>query len=127
MKFNVSIVDRFNLNYAGQCKNQQLKIGKFSLSSDFYVIPLGGIDVVIGTQWLETLGEFKMNMTELYIKFQQDGKDIILKGIRPSPPKAISGHKMEKHMQAGACSFMLQIYPKQSEFTTFQGLQGEEE
>ena len=68
-----------------------------------------------------------MNMIELYIKFQLDGKEIIPEGIKSSSPKTILTHKMDKHMQAGACSFMGQIYSLQSKVSRPNGLKEEEE
>jgi hypothetical protein len=38
-------------------------------SFDFYVVALVGVNVVTGAQWLKTLGEFCMNLHELYQKF----------------------------------------------------------
>jgi hypothetical protein len=47
----------------------KLQIQDFNLESELYTIPLGGVDVVLGVQWLQTLGTYSINHQEHFIKF----------------------------------------------------------
>lgn len=38
-----------------------------------FAIPMGGVDVVMGAQWLQTLRTFAMNLEEMFIQFREGG------------------------------------------------------
>ena len=59
-------------------------------------IPMGGADVVIGVQWLQSLGMVAFNFQELFLKFFSEGKEIKLRGITWKPGKIISSNVMTK-------------------------------
>ena len=44
------------LTSLGKCKQTQLSLQGNSIFVDFYLLPLEGCDVVLGAQWLSTLG-----------------------------------------------------------------------
>ena len=48
-------------------------------------IPMGGADVVLGVQWLQSLGTIAFNFQELFMKFSVEGKEIELRGIAGKP------------------------------------------
>ena len=49
---------------------------------DLNVLPLGGCDVVLGTQWLYTLGLIQWDFQHLTMEFVLDGKPVLLKGLQ---------------------------------------------
>ena len=53
-------------------------------------IPMGGEDVVLGIQWLQSLGTMAFNFQEIFMKFSLEGKEIELRGITGKPGKVIS-------------------------------------
>ena len=69
---------------------------EFNLESDFFVVPLGGIDVVLGIQWLQTLGTYSTNHQEHFIEFHAFGKTQKLYGYQPPPTQLVTSHQMEK-------------------------------
>lgn len=56
------------------------KIEGVEFRADMLVIPLGGADVVLGIQWLITLGDIRWNFRQLKMKFQIGRKKISLRG-----------------------------------------------
>lgn len=44
-----------------------IKIQNYKAILDFYVIPLGGCDTVLGVQWLRTLGPVLWDFDKLYM------------------------------------------------------------
>lgn len=45
-------------------------------------MPIGGYDVILGIQWLSTLGNIFCNFQQLTIKFLWEGKQVHLSGIK---------------------------------------------
>ena len=68
---------------------------KYNLESDFLAVPLGGIDVVLGIQWLQTLGTYSTNHQEHFIEFHEFGKTHKLYGYQPPPTQLVTSHQME--------------------------------
>ena len=44
-------------------------MGEYVLKSPMIAIPMGGVDVVLGVQWLQSLGTISFNFQELFMKF----------------------------------------------------------
>ena len=57
---------------------------------------MGGADVVLGVQWLQSLGTIAFNFQELFMKFYAKGKEVELRGITGKPRKIISSNGMTK-------------------------------
>ena len=51
---------------------------------DFNVLHLGGCEVILGTQWLSTLGVISWNFRLLTMEFLYLGKRVFLKGLQPA-------------------------------------------
>ena len=58
----------------GKCRNVCISIGDYTLRSNMFVMPLGGCDVILGTQWLHTLGPILWDFIELWMLFYVNGK-----------------------------------------------------
>ena len=57
----------------GKSHKVKLQIQDFNSESLFFTIPLGGVDVVLGIQWLRTLGTYAANHQVKFIKFKWGG------------------------------------------------------
>ena len=44
------------------------------MNSTMITIPMGGADVVLGIQWLQSLGMVDFNFQEVFMKFSLEGK-----------------------------------------------------
>ena len=42
-------------------------------------IPMGGVDVVIRVEWLQSLGTIAFNFQDLFMKFCWEGKEVQLR------------------------------------------------
>ena len=67
----VMVVDGGNINFSVKCHNIKLKIGEYVLNSPILSIPMGGVDVVLGVQWLQSLGTVAFNFQEIFLNFFQ--------------------------------------------------------
>ena len=62
------------INFSGKCHNIKLTMGEYVFNSPILSIPMGGFDVVLGVQWLQSLGMVAFNFQELFLNFFSEGK-----------------------------------------------------
>ena len=63
----VMIANGGTLSCKGKCHNVCISIGDYNLHSDIFSFPLGGCHVVLGAQWLRTLGPILWDFVELWM------------------------------------------------------------
>ena len=63
-KFQVMIAGGGTINCSGKCHNINLSMGEYVLNSPMIAIPMGGVDVVLGVQWLQSSGTMAFNFHE---------------------------------------------------------------
>jgi hypothetical protein len=88
--------DGGNINFSGKCNNINLTMGEYVMNSPMISIPMDGVDVVLGIQWLQSLGTMAFNFQERFMKFSLEGKEIELRGITRKPNKVIISNGMKK-------------------------------
>ena len=93
-KIRVMVASGKRLSSKGRCFGVTIKPGSYVTQVDFYVLPLEGYDVLMGTHWLHTLGEILWDFAKLAMKFTSQGKEIILRGLSD---RWVEGHELEKH------------------------------
>eukprot|EP00253_Pinus_taeda_P034749 PITA_34749 len=92
----VMVANGGTINGSGKCHNIKLSMGEYVLTSPILSIPMGGVDVVLGVQWLQSLGTIAFNFEEIFIKFSMEGKEVELRGTAGKPGKIISSNGMTK-------------------------------
>ena len=107
-------------------------IGGETFVTDVMLLPLGGCDMVLGIQWLSTLGDIKCNFKELKMQFKYNGKKLSIRGTTKSVVQWMEGKKQLKMMNGTpqAEMFMLSVYPNTGiNLMTMEGKEstGEEE
>lgn len=63
-----------------KCADVELELQGTSFTVDLFVLPIWGLDVVLGMQWLMTLGPCLHDHNELTMEFQWKGKKVTLAG-----------------------------------------------
>ena len=64
------------------CKGLTWEVQGLQQQTDFFVLPLQGCDLVLGVQWLKTLGPIIWNFHTLTMQFRVDEVDVNLKGLK---------------------------------------------
>nr|GEX13669.1 hypothetical protein [Tanacetum cinerariifolium] len=77
---STTVCRSFNWNLQGQ-----------EFQSDVMLLPLGGCDMVLGVQWLTTLGDIKWNFHTLRMEFTFKGKKITLRGTQQATLQWMNG------------------------------------
>jgi hypothetical protein len=88
--------DGGTINFLGKYNKMNLTMGEYVMNSPMISIPMGGADVVLGIQWLQSLGTMAFNFQEIFMKFSLEGKEIELRGITGKLSKVISSNGMTK-------------------------------
>ena len=97
------------INCSGKCHNMKLTMAKYVLNSPMLSIPIGGVDVVLGVQWLQYLGMVAFNFQEIFLKFFSQGKEVELWGIAGKPGKIIRSNVMKKLLKKGQWDVIAQL------------------
>ena len=72
----VMVANGGTINFSRKCHNIKLTMGEYVLNIPMLSIPMGGVDVVLRVQWLQSLGMIAFNFQELFLKFFWEGKDL---------------------------------------------------
>ena len=70
-KCQVMAANGGTINCSGKCHNIKLTIGECVLNIPMLSIPMGGVDVILGGQWLQSLGTIALNFQEIFLNFFQ--------------------------------------------------------
>lgn len=84
------VADGKHIDAIGKWHNVKLQLSEYKMESSFYTVPLGGVDVILGIQWLQTLGTYLTNHQMQFIKFKLDGRKYKLFGFQAPPTQVIS-------------------------------------
>jgi hypothetical protein len=70
--FNVVVVDEYNMTCTQRIRGLDVTMGNYTLTDDFYVVDLADTHVVLGVQWLYSLGDIHMNYQDMRMKFKEN-------------------------------------------------------
>lgn len=83
-----------------QCDGFKWKMQKQNFSITVRVIPLGGCDVVLSMQWLESLGSVQMDFKQKIMTFQGETGLVTLKGLsNQGTLKTITAKALHKYLR----------------------------
>lgn len=85
-----------HISSTGYYKEVTLTLQDVSITTDFFLIALEGCDIVLGAQWLRTLGPILWDFSQLSMKFSLNGSDYILKGETIDKPSILNPSKLRK-------------------------------
>jgi len=77
----VNITDGSRLWSEGSCSDIKLMIQGDQFVTRSYIIQLGGYDMVLGIQWLKSLGPIFWDFSSLKMEFQKEGKKVLIYGM----------------------------------------------
>ncbi|KAF3774859.1 hypothetical protein EJ110_NYTH52125 [Nymphaea thermarum] len=67
------------------CKNVSLEMLKTPFTLDLYLLPIGGVDVVLGIQWMKPLKRTLLDWENMTLSFPKEGGgEVTLEAINPS-------------------------------------------
>ncbi|XP_072980023.1 uncharacterized protein [Typha angustifolia] len=81
--FDVTIGDGTTLRADSICGGAELKVQGQTFTLDLYPLALQGADIVLGTQWLRSLGPVTFDFISLTLTFWRDDQRVLLDGSKP--------------------------------------------
>ena len=91
----VKVADGFTLRCDKMISKLPMHLNNYEFKTDFYVVNMGDTDMVLGMTWLHDIRIFTLNLCEMEMRFEMDGKTHVLKALKDTSCKTISFKKME--------------------------------
>ncbi|KAG6518817.1 hypothetical protein ZIOFF_022298 [Zingiber officinale] len=107
--FDVKVADGRSLTSPGKCEGIKIILPNYELITDLFLLPLDGCDVVLGAQWLRTLGDIIWNFSQLTMRFQDQGKEVCIRGKRQDTITSISSYQAERLLKKDCSIFLMQL------------------
>ncbi|KAK8918580.1 hypothetical protein KSP39_PZI021790 [Platanthera zijinensis] len=106
--FNVAIANGRTIASAHKVEEFQWRMQGVCFASEMLVLPLGGCEVVLGVQWLITLGVVHWDFKNLQMEFISQGRKISLRGSQSTTGTWTKQQRMQKLITKGGgqCSMM---------------------
>lgn len=86
---SITVADGTQIQCQGIVRNFCWKLNGQEFTADVLLISLGSCDMVLGIQWLSTLGTFKWDFQNLVMEFRWQDHPFKLKGIAPKKLKVL--------------------------------------
>ena len=91
--FEVQIANGALIKTKGISYGVPLKVQGDTFKVDLNILPLGDCAVVLGSQWLYSLGLIQWDFNHLTMQFWYEGISVLLRGLQPSRPSLQEGEK----------------------------------
>jgi hypothetical protein len=79
--FQILIANVGTMKCGSPCENVKLQMGDYNLKTHMFPIAMGVCHIVLGVEWLCTLGPIIVDYHELYLSFTQDAHTYALQGL----------------------------------------------
>ncbi|KAH6798946.1 hypothetical protein C2S51_035430 [Perilla frutescens var. frutescens] len=80
----VKLGDGRQVAIVGECRDLSIKIGTTDFEVTCFVFPLGNVDLILGVSWLAALGEIKADWSKMTLRFDHEGREVLLRGDHSS-------------------------------------------
>jgi hypothetical protein len=118
-KLQVVVANRERVECAGHCQGIKLSIQGITITADYYVLPVVACQVVLGVQWLETLGPMETDYKQLTMTFRIGGVRHTLQGLgREAEASSIEVLHNKECSGLQRMEFFFQIQPLKNTLST---------
>ncbi|KAH9292872.1 hypothetical protein KI387_041945, partial [Taxus chinensis] len=92
--FDVTIAGGLTIPCKKRVNKVNILFGEYTLCDDFYVIDLKDNNVVLGMQWLHSLGRVTQDLQAMELSFQHEGKQVTMKALKYMSPHQMTTMSM---------------------------------
>ncbi|KAH9296678.1 hypothetical protein KI387_044258 [Taxus chinensis] len=97
--FNVVVANGESMRCTRWVPQVSIMMGNYTVTNDFHIVGMGVTNIVLGVQWLHSLGEFQTNFQMMELKFKSEGRNVILRGLSIGAPRVVTAEGMERNFQ----------------------------
>ncbi|KAK9174857.1 hypothetical protein WN944_026861 [Citrus x changshan-huyou] len=90
-QFQVTVADGGVISSSGKCSHVPVNSQGFQFHLDFFLLPVSGCDIVLGAEWLRSLGAILWDFSKLTMHFTWKGQTVQLTRYDSLPP-ALGNH-----------------------------------
>ncbi|XP_017434719.2 uncharacterized protein LOC108341562 [Vigna angularis] len=113
---SVAVADGARVNITAIAKHFPWTMHNREFTSNMLLIPLGCCDVVLGIEWLVTLGDITWNFDKLTMQFSVQGKRMVLRGTTDIGLKTARKRQLQKTITGGVHLSLLQLCDQDNDF-----------
>lgn len=85
-------------------------MGNYLMTDHFFMVDVLDTNVVMGVQWLYSLGRVTIDWRQLVMEFtRMDVKPVVLRGMYSHPPQRVSAHRMEVDLRHGDIAWAVEL------------------
>ena len=122
--FPVKVANGEKLACQGKFENIQILIQDIPFFLTVYALPISGLDLVLGIQWLEELGTVECNWKSLTMNFNWNNRPRHLQGLNPQSLQTATIAEINKEIKQGHEAFAICFQLQLEEVTTPAAMQG---
>ncbi|XP_052725999.1 uncharacterized protein LOC128194435 [Vigna angularis] len=105
----VSLGDGQRKRISGCCEKVALEIGEAQVVERFYIFKLGGVEVILGVEWLAKLGEVTVDWRVLTMKYRQGDKRITVQGDPTLERRVVGPEALKKIDEVATCFLVWEL------------------
>jgi len=94
----ISVANGSKLTSSAICPGFQWLINGHEFQTDVMIVPLGSCEMILGVQWLSTLGPILWNFDKLEMQFSYEGRTVVLTASPPAAVHWIEGKAMLREL-----------------------------
>ena len=80
----------------------KVTLGIYIVIETFYVVYVPNMNVVLGFQWMYSIGKYSTNYQTMEMEFTgAEGQKVVLRGMNTYPPTVVTSHRMEAILRQG--------------------------
>lgn len=115
VKLEVVVANRDKLACVGRVRGLTIIIQGFTITTDFFVLPIAACPIVLGVQWLKTLGPIEIDFQNLTLGFHHAGSAHKLQGLQGSDLTALKANEL---MGIQGIALLLQVNRVEAELSS---------
>ncbi|KAL5807034.1 hypothetical protein ACOSQ3_029918 [Xanthoceras sorbifolium] len=93
--FQVMVGNCEKIEYTGRSLNLTLVIQNHPIRADFYILLRAACQVVLGVQWLETLGPVETDYKKLTMTFRSEGQNRTFQGMSRAQLEPLNSNELQ--------------------------------
>ena len=119
----ISVANGSKLISSATCPGFQWMINDHAFHTDVMIVPLGSCEMILGVQWLSTLGPILWNFDKLEMQFSYQGRTVVLTAAPQTAVQWLGGKAMIRELSTTNAPHIFAIQVHSVEGKTAEQLQ----